>query len=120
MSTGPLPEVAAELEARAGRVGPADRGGRDRLRRLGKAAANCMDYDDLLLQWGRLIREFPDQPHRMQGGIFRHLLIDEMQDTNAVQVAVVELGPRRPKRGQPHRRRRRRSIDLPIPRGGLR
>ena len=22
-----------------------------------KRAANCMDYDDLLLQWGRLIRE---------------------------------------------------------------
>ena len=26
-----------------------------------KRAANCMDYDDLLLQWGRLIREFPEQ-----------------------------------------------------------
>ncbi len=26
----------------------------------------------------------------MQGRLFRHLLIDEMQDTNAVQVAVVE------------------------------
>ena len=54
-----------------------------------KRAANCMDYDDLLLQWGRLLREFPDQ-RAMQGRMFRHLLIDEMQDTNAVQVAVVE------------------------------
>ncbi len=54
-----------------------------------KRAANCMDYDDLLLQWGRLIREFPEQ-RELQGRMFRHLLIDEMQDTNAVQVAVVE------------------------------
>jgi DNA helicase-2/ATP-dependent DNA helicase PcrA len=54
-----------------------------------KLAANCMDYDDLLLQWGRLTREFPDQ-RALQGRLFRHLLIDEMQDTNAVQVAVIE------------------------------
>jgi DNA helicase-2/ATP-dependent DNA helicase PcrA len=54
-----------------------------------KLAANCMDYDDLLLHWGRLIREFPDQ-RALQGRLFRHFLIDEMQDTNAVQVAVVE------------------------------
>ena len=54
-----------------------------------KRAANCMDYDDLLGQWDRLIGEFPDQL-AMQGRMFRHILIDEMQDTNAVQVAVVE------------------------------
>src|SRR5262245_40057399 len=39
-----------------------------------KLAANCMDYDDLLLQWGRLIREFPEQ-RALQGRLFRHLLI---------------------------------------------
>ena len=54
-----------------------------------KLAANCMDYDDLLLQWGRLIREFPEQ-RALQGRLFRHLLIDEVQDTNAVQVALLE------------------------------
>src|SRR5262249_1555942 len=54
-----------------------------------KRDANCMDYDDLLLQWGRLIRDFPEQ-RALQGRLFRHLLIDEMQDTNAVQVAVLE------------------------------
>jgi DNA helicase II / ATP-dependent DNA helicase PcrA len=54
-----------------------------------KRAANCMDYDDLLGQWARLIEEFPD--HRAaQGRMFRHILIDEMQDTNTVQVALVE------------------------------
>lgn len=54
-----------------------------------KRAANCMDYDDLLGQWGRLIREFPDQL-AAQGRMFRHILIDEMQDTNIAQVALVE------------------------------
>jgi DNA helicase-2/ATP-dependent DNA helicase PcrA len=54
-----------------------------------KSTANCMDYDDLLLHWGRLIREFPEQ-RDIQGKMFRHILIDEMQDTNAVQVDVVE------------------------------
>jgi DNA helicase II / ATP-dependent DNA helicase PcrA len=54
-----------------------------------KRAANCMDYDDLLVQWARLIDEFPDQ-RAAQGRMFRHLLIDEMQDTNTIQVALVE------------------------------
>ena len=54
-----------------------------------KQASNCMDYDDLLLQWGRLIRDFPEQ-REIHGKMFRHILIDEMQDTNAVQVGVVE------------------------------
>jgi DNA helicase II / ATP-dependent DNA helicase PcrA len=54
-----------------------------------KLAANSMDYDDLLLQWGRLIREFADE-RALQGRMFRQILIDEMQDTNAVQVELVE------------------------------
>ena len=54
-----------------------------------KLAANSLDYDDLLLQWGRLIREFPEE-RAAQARMFRHILIDEMQDTNAVQVAVIE------------------------------
>jgi DNA helicase-2/ATP-dependent DNA helicase PcrA len=48
-----------------------------------------MDYDDLLLQWARLLREFPDE-RTAQGTMFRQILIDEMQDTNAVQVQIVE------------------------------
>src|SRR5271166_5620449 len=54
-----------------------------------KLAANCMDYDDLLTQWLRLLREFPEQLEH-QAGVFRHILIDEMQDTNALQVEIVE------------------------------
>ena len=48
-----------------------------------------MDYDDLLLQWGRLVREFPEE-RAGQARLFRHILIDEMQDTNAVQIEIVE------------------------------
>jgi DNA helicase-2/ATP-dependent DNA helicase PcrA len=54
-----------------------------------KRAANCLDYDDLLGQWARLIREFPDQRDRV-GRMFRHILVDEMQDTNTTQVDLVE------------------------------
>ena len=54
-----------------------------------KRAANCMDYDDLLNEWARLLRDFPEQ-RAEQGRMFRHILIDEMQDANTVQVGVVE------------------------------
>ena len=54
-----------------------------------KRDANSMDYDDLLLEWGRLIREFPDE-RAIQARQFRHILIDEMQDTNALQIEIVE------------------------------
>ncbi|MGE3818495.1 MAG: ATP-dependent helicase [Isosphaeraceae bacterium] len=54
-----------------------------------KRAANALDYDDLLGEWARLLREFPDQ-RAAQGRRFQHILIDEMQDTNHVQVALVE------------------------------
>jgi DNA helicase-2/ATP-dependent DNA helicase PcrA len=54
-----------------------------------KRAANCMDYDDLLGQWARLIRDFPE-PRKMIASRFRHLLIDEMQDTNTVQAELIE------------------------------
>ena len=54
-----------------------------------KRAANSLDYDDLLGQWARLVDEFPEQ-RAAQGRMFRHILVDEMQDTNTVQVELVE------------------------------
>ena len=54
-----------------------------------KLAANCMDYDDLLGQWSRLLDDFPDQ-RAAQARQFRHLLVDEMQDTNSIQAHLVE------------------------------
>lgn len=54
-----------------------------------KRAANSMDYDDLLGHWARLLNEFPDQRARL-GAMFSQILVDEMQDTNLVQLELVE------------------------------
>jgi len=54
-----------------------------------KLASNCMDYDDLLVLWLRLLNERPARLAE-QGKMFRHILVDEMQDTNALQIEVVE------------------------------
>ena len=83
-----------------------------------KRAANCMDYDDLLLQWGRLIGEFPEQ-RALQGRMFQHILIDEMQDTNAVQIEVVEAIAAAGA-GNLTAVGRRCPVDLPVPRRRLR
>jgi len=56
---------------------------------LRKRAANSVDYDDLLVLWRRLLQEFPDQLGQ-QARMFRHILVDEMQDTNALQMEIVE------------------------------
>ena len=53
-------------------------------------AANAMDFDDLLLNTVRLFRQHPDvlEHYRQR---FTHVLIDEFQDTNAVQNALATL-----------------------------
>ena len=55
-------------------------------RRLQQAAA--MDFDDLLLNTVRLFRQSPDSLGHYQQR-FRHLLVDEYQDTNGVQNELV-------------------------------
>ena len=60
--------------------------------------AGAMDFDDLLLLAVRLLRDHPDvlAYYRRR---FRHVLVDEYQDTNAVQnELVVMLGKRAPQR----------------------
>lgn len=54
--------------------------------RLQRAAA--MDFDDLLLNAVRLFRKSPESLHSYQTR-FRHLLVDEYQDTNGVQNELV-------------------------------
>jgi DNA helicase-2/ATP-dependent DNA helicase PcrA len=54
-----------------------------------KRSANSLDYDDLLGQWSRLIAEHPEI-RAQQGRMFREILVDEMQDTNRVQIELVE------------------------------
>jgi len=53
-------------------------------------ASNAMDFDDLLLNTVRLFRLHPDVLAHYRAR-FTHILIDEYQDTNAVQNALAVL-----------------------------
>jgi DNA helicase-2/ATP-dependent DNA helicase PcrA len=57
-------------------------------RRLAEASA--VDFDDLLVLAVRLFREHPEALHRYRQR-FRHVLVDEFQDTNAAQWELVRL-----------------------------
>lgn len=59
-----------------------------------KKAAGALDFDDLLLEAVRLLREVPDVRGKWQSS-FKHVLIDEYQDTNAAQYQIVKslVGP---------------------------
>ncbi|MFN0092661.1 MAG: DNA helicase PcrA [Acidimicrobiales bacterium] len=50
--------------------------------------AGAMDFDDLLLQTALLLRTQPDTLARLRDR-FRHVLVDEYQDTNRVQNEIV-------------------------------
>ena len=52
--------------------------------------SGAMDFDDLLTQTVRLFREHPDVLVHYQRR-FRHVLVDEYQDTNAAQNAIVTM-----------------------------
>ncbi len=51
-------------------------------------AANAMDFDDLIMMTVHLFQAFPDvrETYRRR---FRHVLVDEYQDTNAAQYALI-------------------------------
>ena len=53
---------------------------------------DLLDYDDLLLYWYHLLQD-KGMAARI-GGLFDHILVDEYQDTNPVQAAIL-LGMRR-------------------------
>ena len=53
-------------------------------------AANAMDFDDLLVQTVELFRQCPEVLAHYQTR-FKHLLVDEYQDTNAAQNEMVIL-----------------------------
>ncbi len=55
-----------------------------------KIAANGMDYDDLLLNWRRLLVDHPDV-RKALALRFRHVLVDEYQDVNRLQADLVDL-----------------------------
>ncbi|HSQ58975.1 MAG TPA: UvrD-helicase domain-containing protein [Acidobacteriota bacterium] len=55
----------------------------------GLRARAAMDFDDLLLHTVRLFDLDPDV-HRQYANRFRHVLVDEYQDTNSIQFDLIE------------------------------
>lgn len=54
-----------------------------------RKAAGALDFDDLLLETVRLFQTAPEVRKKWQSQ-FKHILIDEYQDTNAAQYAIVK------------------------------
>lgn len=54
-----------------------------------RQTAHALDFDDLLIETVRLVREHPDVREKWRQK-FQHILIDEYQDTNAAQYALVK------------------------------
>src|SRR5206468_12551332 len=52
-----------------------------------KQAQHVLDYDDLLLYWSQMVAE--PALGREIGGRFDHVLVDEYQDTNRLQAAIL-------------------------------
>lgn len=55
-----------------------------------KRTAQVMDFDDLLSEWLRLLRDHPGVCERYQRQ-FQFVLVDEYQDTNRVQSDLIDL-----------------------------
>ena len=53
-----------------------------------KQAQQVLDYDDLLLYWAQMVSE-PQLAHEI-GARFAHVLVDEYQDTNLLQAAILQ------------------------------
>ncbi len=55
-----------------------------------KLESNAFDFDDLLLCWLELFEQHPrvGEQYRRR---FKHVLVDEFQDTNVIQARIIEL-----------------------------
>jgi DNA helicase-2/ATP-dependent DNA helicase PcrA len=62
----------------------------DRIYQARKLERNAMDYDDLLLNWKRLLVE-KAEIGEYWASQFEYILVDEYQDTNKVQAEIVDL-----------------------------
>jgi DNA helicase-2/ATP-dependent DNA helicase PcrA len=49
-----------------------------------------LDYDDLLVCFQRLLQDFPDLRRRISSS-YRHIMVDEYQDTNKIQAQILYL-----------------------------
>jgi DNA helicase-2/ATP-dependent DNA helicase PcrA len=55
-----------------------------------KRERNVMDYDDLLLNWKKLLITKPEIAN-LYAEQFEHILVDEYQDTNKLQAEIIDL-----------------------------
>lgn len=62
----------------------------DTIFQIRKRERNVMDYDDLLLNWKRLLIEKPEIAN-VYAEQFQHILVDEYQDTNRLQAEIIDL-----------------------------
>ena len=56
---------------------------------------NAMDFDDLLVPHGQRARALPGGPRALPASAFRHVLVDEYQDTNHAQYRWLAAARRR-------------------------
>jgi len=54
-----------------------------------KWGENCLDYDDLLVCWHSLLKDFPEG-HK-ERFFYEDILVDEFQDTNRIQGEIIDL-----------------------------
>jgi hypothetical protein len=57
--------------------------------RSAKERQGALDFDDLESRTRRLLNDYPHVRARYRGAEFRHLLVDEFQDTNAAQWDII-------------------------------
>lgn len=55
-----------------------------------KTSQRVLDFDDLELLTSRLLKDSPTAQNRYRGAEFKHLLVDEFQDTNAAQWDIIK------------------------------
>jgi DNA helicase-2/ATP-dependent DNA helicase PcrA len=77
-----------------------------------KQEQNVLDYDDLLLFWAEMAGD-PELGPEI-GALFDHVLVDEYQDTNRLQAAILQ--GMKPDGSGRDGGRRRRPVDLFLPR----
>lgn len=87
-NSGEDPEMfsarASSSDERRAMIARVFRGYEERL-----AAANALDFDDLLIKTVRLLRKRPEVRERYNEQ-FKYILVDEYQDTNPLQFALVQ------------------------------
>ncbi len=55
-----------------------------------KKEQGLMDYDDLLINWQKLLENYPDVRERVSNR-FQYIMVDEYQDTNPAQAQIIRL-----------------------------